>query len=44
MNAGKFRDLQRLTVQYARILGMTGSLEDEQVNGTADHDGMDTEE
>jgi hypothetical protein len=36
-----------LTVQYARILGMTGALEEEQANGNANSnhaDGMDTEE
>jgi len=27
--AGKFRDLQRLTVQYARILGLTVDGEEE---------------
>jgi len=39
---GKFRDLQRLTVQYARILDMTGGEGEEAVNGSAD--GMDLEE
>ena len=35
-----------MTVQYARILGMTESVEDEHVNGTSStgHEGMDLEE
>ncbi|KAK0708283.1 TUP1-like enhancer of split-domain-containing protein [Lasiosphaeris hirsuta] len=37
---GKFRDLQRLTVQYARILDMTSG-DEESANG---NDGMDLEE
>ncbi|KAK1759605.1 protein HIR1 [Echria macrotheca] len=39
---GKFRDLQRLTVQYARILNMTSGDEDGAANGS--HDNMDLEE
>jgi protein HIRA/HIR1 len=30
---GKFRDLQRLTVQYARILGLTADEEEEDGGG-----------
>lgn len=30
MSQGKFRDLQRLTVQYARILGLVDDEEDEE--------------
>lgn len=30
VDVGKFRDLQRLTVQYARILGLTADGEDEE--------------
>ncbi|KAK4141094.1 protein HIR1 [Dichotomopilus funicola] len=48
---GKFRDLQRLTVQYARILGLTadGEEEEEEEGGGAGQngaaaDGMDVEE
>ncbi|KXX76958.1 Protein HIR1 [Madurella mycetomatis] len=37
---GKFRDLQRLTVQYARILGLTADGED----GENENDGMELEE
>jgi protein HIRA/HIR1 len=29
-DTGKFRDLQRLTVQYARILGLTADGEEEE--------------
>lgn len=39
---GKFRDLQRLTVQYARILDMTAGEEEDGANGN--NDGMDLEE
>lgn len=39
-DAGKFRDLQRLTVQYARILGLTSDGED----GENENDGMELEE
>ncbi|KAK3303385.1 TUP1-like enhancer of split-domain-containing protein [Chaetomium strumarium] len=38
---GKFRDLQRLTVQYARILGLTAGFEDGGENGV---EGMEVEE
>jgi protein HIRA/HIR1 len=42
---GKFRDLQRLTVQYARILDMTaGEEDDEGANGNGSADSMDLEE
>ena len=45
---GKFRDLQRLTVQYARILGLTadGEEEDEESgeNGVAAADEMEVGE
>ncbi|AEO64186.1 be94ef93-f119-4778-9e04-1cae18ea7341 [Thermothielavioides terrestris] len=37
---GKFRDLQRLTVQYARILGLTANDED---GGERETEGMDVE-
>jgi protein HIRA/HIR1 len=40
--AGKFRELQRLTVQYARILDLTLDDDDIGLNGKAD--GMDLEE
>jgi protein HIRA/HIR1 len=49
LGTGKFRDLQRLTVQYARILGLTADGEEEDVgsggggeNGAAE--GMEVEE
>jgi protein HIRA/HIR1 len=35
---GKFRDLQRLTVQYARILGLTADGEEEDSDGDEDVD------
>lgn len=35
MNTGKFRELQRLTVQYARVLGITH----EQSADAAEEDG-----
>ncbi|KAK4453959.1 protein HIR1 [Podospora aff. communis PSN243] len=43
---GKFRDLQRLTVQYARILDMTSGQDDDEgaANGNGSADGMDLEE
>lgn len=33
IDTGKFRELQRLTVQYARVLDLTG---DEEGNGNSD--------
>jgi hypothetical protein len=45
---GKFRDLQRLTVQYARILGLTADGEEEGGGGGGDGEngaeGMEVEE
>ncbi len=46
---GKFRDLQRLTVQYARILGLTADGEEEEgeetgENGVAAADEMEVGE
>jgi protein HIRA/HIR1 len=42
---GKFRDLQRLTVQYARILGLTTDEEEEDGGGGENGaEGMEVEE
>ena len=39
VKTGKFRDLQRLTVQYAKILGLTGGDQDDE-DDVDEGDGM----